>query len=99
MLMQRIALLAFLAIGACAPSLTSQSATPVSPQPAEAKPAQERVAADMPRVTPGGATFTVPAGWSIVTGKDLVILEPPEADTHVAIVDSRSEEHTSELQS
>src|ERR1019366_8840416 len=45
-------------------------------------------AADTTRVTPGGATFTVPSGWSIVTGKNLVILEPPEADTHVAIVDS-----------
>ncbi len=44
--------------------------------------------ADTPRVTPGGATFTVPSGWSIVTGKNLVILEPPEADTHIAIVDS-----------
>ena len=48
----------------------------------------ERVAADTPRVTPNGATFTVPAGWSIVTGKNIVILEPPEADTHVVIFDS-----------
>jgi len=48
------------------------------------------VAADTPRVTPGGATFTAPSGWSIVTDKNLVILEPPEADTHIAIVDSQA---------
>jgi CubicO group peptidase (beta-lactamase class C family) len=48
------------------------------------------VAADTPRVTPGGATFTVPSGWSIETGKNLVILEPPETDTHIAIVDSQA---------
>jgi CubicO group peptidase (beta-lactamase class C family) len=48
------------------------------------------VATDTPRVTPGGATFKIPAGWSIVTGKNLVILEPPETDTHIAIVDSRA---------
>jgi CubicO group peptidase (beta-lactamase class C family) len=48
------------------------------------------LAADTPSATPGGATFTVPAGWAIVTGKDLVILEPPETDTHVIIFDSQA---------
>jgi len=57
---------------------------------AQEKSAPERVAADTPRVTPGGATFTVPSGWSIVTGKDLVILEPPETDTHIAIFDAQA---------
>ena len=32
----------------------------------------------------------VPAGWSVVTGKNLVILQPPEADTHIAIVDTQA---------
>ncbi len=41
-------------------------------------------------MTPGGATFTVPSGWAIKTGKSLVILEPPEPDTHIAIIDSQS---------
>lgn len=50
---------------------------------------EERVAADTARVTPGGATFTIPAGWSIETRKDLVILTPPETDTHVAIFDAQ----------
>jgi len=52
--------------------------------------APERVSTDTPRVTPGGAKFTIPSGWSIVTGKNIVILEPPEPDTHVVIVDSQT---------
>src|SRR5262245_54944640 len=56
--------------------------------------APERLAADTPRVTPGGATFTVPASWSISTGKTMVVLEPPEADTHIAIVDSQADDAT-----
>jgi CubicO group peptidase (beta-lactamase class C family) len=61
-----------------------------SPQAAETKPAIERVTADTPQVTSAGATFKVPAGWSINTRKDLVILTPPETDTHIAIVDSQA---------
>lgn len=49
--------------------------------------APERVSADTPRVTPGGASFKVPAEWSITPGKNLVILQPPEMDTHVVIAD------------
>src|SRR6202163_4371223 len=61
-----------------------------SPQAAEPKPAIERVTTDTPRVTSAEATFKVPAGWSIETGKDFVILTPPETDTHIAIVDSQA---------
>jgi hypothetical protein len=57
-----------------------------SPQ-APARSAPERVAADSQRATPGGATFTVPAGWSIDAGASSAILETPEQDTHVAVVD------------
>jgi CubicO group peptidase (beta-lactamase class C family) len=46
-----------------------------------------KVSADSPRVTPGGTSFKVPAEWSIASGKNIVVLEPPEADTHIAIVD------------
>ena len=89
----RIALLTFLAFTAL---LIATSASPqaASPQAAETKSAPERLTADTPRVTPGGATFTVPGGWSIVTGKNLVILEPPEPDTHVVIVDSSAADAT-----
>src|ERR1700721_2977060 len=86
----RSALLALLAIMMFAPSGVSASNPPASPQTAETKSAPELVTADTPRVTPGGATFTVPAGWSIVTGKDLVLVTPPETDTHLAIFDAQA---------
>jgi CubicO group peptidase (beta-lactamase class C family) len=87
---RRTAQLGLLAFTIVAHGATSASNLRASPQVAEPRSAPERVAADTPRVTPGGATFTVPSGWSIVTGKDLVILEPPETDTHIAIVDSQA---------
>jgi len=44
--------------------------------------------ADTAKVSPAGATFTVPAGWSVETARDLKVLTPPETDTHVAIFDA-----------
>ncbi|HMJ22698.1 MAG TPA: serine hydrolase domain-containing protein, partial [Terriglobales bacterium] len=90
MSMGRTVLLALLALTTFAQRAASASDLAASPQAAEARSAAERVAADTPRVTPGGATFMVPSGWSIVSGKNLVILEPPESDTHIAIVDSQA---------
>src|SRR3984885_12415566 len=52
-----------------------------------ALPAPELLATDTPRATPGGATFTAPAGWSIVIGTASAVLTAPEQDSHVAIVD------------
>ena len=86
----RSALVALLAFTMFAPSGVSASNPPASPQTAETKSAPELVTADTPRVTPGGAKFTVPAGWSITNGKDLVIVAPPETDTHIAIFDSQA---------
>jgi CubicO group peptidase (beta-lactamase class C family) len=54
---------------------------------APAKSAPERLAADTQRATPGGATFAAPAGWSITTSASAAVLEAPEQDTHVAVVD------------
>ena len=82
----RNALIAFLA------SLTVSLAAIASDPPTATQSehsSPERVSTDTPRMTPAGATFTVPAGWSIVTAKNLVILEPPEPDTHVAIFDAQ----------
>jgi len=45
------------------------------------------MSANTPSATPGGATFTAPAGWSVFTRESSVVLEPPETDSHVAIVD------------
>jgi CubicO group peptidase (beta-lactamase class C family) len=89
MSMYRTVLAAFLAFAAFAPR-TLASNPAASPQSAVVTSAPEQVAADTPRVTPGGATFTVPAGWSIMTGKDLVILAPPEPDAHIVIFDSQA---------
>lgn len=48
----------------------------------------EKLSADKEITTSGGATFMAPVGWSIVTSGPLIILEPPEADSHVVIFDS-----------
>ncbi|HLJ27266.1 MAG TPA: serine hydrolase domain-containing protein [Candidatus Angelobacter sp.] len=86
---RRTILLAFVTLAALAWGAAARSTSQPSAQ-GDAKSGQERLAADTPRVTPGGATFTVPAGWSITTGKDMVILEPPEPDAHIVIVDSQA---------
>jgi CubicO group peptidase (beta-lactamase class C family) len=86
----RSALLALLTCTIFAQRGMFASNPPASPQAAPTKSAPELLTSDTPRVTPGGATFTVPAGWSIVTGKDLVIVTPPETDTHIAIFDSQA---------
>src|ERR1700686_626797 len=78
-------LLVCLALNIC-----TASSVAASSQATETKPAVERMTTDSPRVTSAGATFKVPAGWSIETGKDFVILTPPETDTHIAIVDSQA---------
>jgi CubicO group peptidase (beta-lactamase class C family) len=50
--------------------------------------AEQRLAADTQQ-TSGAAVFTAPAGWSVTSKKNMVILEPPENDTHIVIVDSQ----------
>ena len=39
------------------------------------------------QATPGGVTFTVPAGWRTRTSANMVVLAPPEDDFEIAIVD------------
>ena len=39
----------------------------------------------------------VPAGWSIVTGKNLVMLQPSEPDTHIAIIDTQATDAASAI--
>jgi len=51
---------------------------------------QERLASDTPRATPAGATFTAPSGWSATAKASAVVLDAPERDSHVAIVDVRA---------
>ncbi|MEX2262919.1 MAG: serine hydrolase domain-containing protein [Bryobacteraceae bacterium] len=48
----------------------------------------EKLAADKEVTTSGGATFTAPGGWSMAASGPLIVVEPPEADSHVVIFDS-----------
>ena len=77
-----VALLTF-----CMPSVVAKSGSKSTDQSPDGKSAPEQVAADTQRLTPGGTKFTVPAGWSIAGGTNLVLLTPPETDTHIAIFD------------
>jgi CubicO group peptidase (beta-lactamase class C family) len=54
--------------------------------------ATEKVEKDSPRATAAGATFTVPAGWTITTKGPVVVLTPPETDSHVAVVDVKAKD-------
>jgi CubicO group peptidase (beta-lactamase class C family) len=62
-------------------------ATTMGAQPQVLYAQTERVSANTPRSTPGGATFTVPAGWTISTRQSLIVLGPPEPDSHIAILE------------
>lgn len=80
-----VALLTF-----CLPSATAKSGSKSTGQSSAGPSAPEQVAVDTQRLTPGGAQFTVPAGWSIASGTNLVLLTPPETDTHIAIFDTQA---------
>jgi CubicO group peptidase (beta-lactamase class C family) len=49
--------------------------------------AVERASADTPKATASGATFTMPRDWAMTAKGPLVLLDPPEADSHLALVD------------
>jgi CubicO group peptidase (beta-lactamase class C family) len=95
--MRRLAILSLLALGACAdnvppPALSpAPTSAPVS-QPAASAPAAApgpvTLTADTQEATPGGATFTAPAGWSFIVDGPAAKLTGPEPDLHVTVVDS-----------
>src|SRR5258708_96683 len=45
------------------------------------------LSADTPLATTGGATFTAPTGWHVTSTANKSVLEPPEADSHLGILD------------
>src|SRR5881227_537423 len=47
----------------------------------------ELISADTPLRTASGATFTAPSGWRVTSTASKKVLEPPEADSHLALVD------------
>jgi CubicO group peptidase (beta-lactamase class C family) len=52
--------------------------------------AQEVLSADTPLTTTAGARFTAPAGWRVASSADKTVLEPPEADSHLVLLDVRA---------
>jgi CubicO group peptidase (beta-lactamase class C family) len=67
------------------------SVTPsASATPTDAPSAPVKLADATPLATPGGATFTGPAGWTSEASSTRIVLTGPEADLRVAIVDAKS---------
>ena len=50
----------------------------------------EQLASETKRSTPAGATFTAPAAWSLRSEANMIVLTPPEPDSHLAIVDVKA---------
>ena len=62
--------------------------TPVhGQQPVAQSPAVERASADTPSATSAGTTFTTPSGWVTTIKASVVLLDPPETDSHLALID------------
>lgn len=67
--------------------LASQPANPAPAQAKEPASATERLAADTPKTTVLGNTFIAPAGWSLSVRGPATILEAPEGDSRIVMVD------------
>ena len=77
--------------GSCAPSTPpAPSTAPASSAPAASAAPAERLAADTRKSTNQGNTFMAPAGWSLSTRGPATILEPPEGNSAIALVDVRA---------
>jgi CubicO group peptidase (beta-lactamase class C family) len=81
---------------ACAPPAASPRQVPFAPASAPGSaalkppaPSVEKLAADSPRTTAGGNTFTAPAGFTLTASDSAILLDPPESDSHAAVVDTR----------
>jgi CubicO group peptidase (beta-lactamase class C family)/ketosteroid isomerase-like protein len=57
---------------------------------AAAGSAREHLAADTPKQTVSGAKFIAPADWSFSVRGPATILEPPEGDSRIALIDVRA---------
>src|SRR5437762_2902519 len=74
---------------ACLFTLTSCSRA-VTYSAAQTGSAQERLITDTPKQTVSGATFVAPANWTIAARGPATILEAPEGDSRIALVDVRA---------
>src|SRR5207253_815132 len=55
------------------------------------------VSVNTPLTMASGATFTAPMGWRVTSAANKIVLEPPEADSHVALLDVHAADAASEL--
>lgn len=86
------------ALAACSsPARNAPSPTPSTPEPTPTAPTSSaepgikiekiKVAADTPRTSVAGNSFVVPAGWTVWVQGPATIVEAPEGDSHIAVVD------------
>ncbi len=98
--MRRPSLLFALALAPGLSACTPKAATPATtaPEPVAAKPtptepparkpaSQHKLTEDTPSTTVAGNSFVAPAGWTMVVDGDITLLEAPEGDSWVALVD------------
>jgi len=60
--------------------------------------AKQRLSADAPKSTVLGNTFIAPAGWSVAVHGPATIVEAPEGDSRIVIVDVRAKDEPFTLQ-
>lgn len=81
-----------LALAACSPNASTRppgpAGAPVVPtEPVTGAPVMEQLTADTPRTTVAGNTFIAPAQWSIGVEGAATILQAPEGDSWIVLVD------------
>jgi CubicO group peptidase (beta-lactamase class C family) len=93
----RLYLVSAFTLVACGGGGGAPPAAPTPPAPPRAAPIvnatapapkAETVTVDSPRATPAGATFTVPAGWTVLVEGNKVALTGPEPDLKLVMVDT-----------
>jgi CubicO group peptidase (beta-lactamase class C family) len=84
-------------LASCAASVPPASAAAAASASASADATgdathSETLAADTPKMTAEGATFIAPAGWTITVRGASTVMDAPEGDSHVALVDVRAKD-------
>ncbi len=93
--MIRRSVLAPLTLLAACSGVDRRPAPPVAAPPPAARPVStalpapttEKLTGDAPRATAGGATFTAPSGWTLRSDGPSRVLDAPEPDLHLALVE------------
>ena len=77
------------ALAACSVASIEKEA-PLPATAPDSSPVVDRLTCDTPRTTVEGNPFIAPAGWSLSVRGPATILEAPEGDSHIALVDVRA---------